>query len=56
MNKRIRALATMNNYEDWAQLVARKLRGEADVIAAIEKEELDDSAAAEAFVRATRAT
>ena len=42
----------MNNYEDWAQLVARKLKGEADVITAIEKDELDDSAAAEAFVRA----
>jgi hypothetical protein len=41
----------MNNYEDWAHLVARKLKGEADVIAAIEKEELDDAAAAEAFVR-----
>ncbi|MCP4766698.1 MAG: hypothetical protein GY875_10530 [Gammaproteobacteria bacterium] len=42
----------MNNYEDWAQLVARKLKGEANVIAAIEKDELDDAAAAEAFVRA----
>ena len=41
----------MNNYEDWAHLVARKLKGEADVIAAIEKDELDDAAAAEAFVR-----
>jgi len=41
----------MNNYEDWAHLVARKLKGEADVIAAIEKEELDDAAAADAFVR-----
>jgi len=42
----------MNNYEDWAHLVAKKLKGEADVIAAIEKEELDDAAATEAFVRA----
>ena len=42
----------MNNYEDWAQLVARKLKGEADVITAIEKDELDDAAAAEAFIRA----
>ncbi|MCP4472847.1 MAG: hypothetical protein GY815_19580, partial [Gammaproteobacteria bacterium] len=41
----------MNNYEDWARLVARKLKGEADVITAIEKDELDDAAAAEAFVR-----
>jgi hypothetical protein len=41
----------MNNYEDWAHLVARKLKGEADVIAAIEKDELDDAAASEAFVR-----
>ena len=42
----------MNNYEDWAQLVARKLKGEANVITAIEKDELDDAAAAEAFIRA----
>ncbi len=42
----------MNNYEDWAQLVAKKLKGEADLIAAIEKEELDDAAATEVFVRA----
>ena len=42
----------MNNYEDWALLVARKLKGEADVMSAIEKDELDDAAAAEAFVRA----
>ena len=41
----------MNNYEDWAHLVARKLKGEADVIAAIEKDELDDAAATDAFVR-----
>jgi len=41
----------MNNYEDWAHLVAKKLKGEADVIAAIEKDELDDAAASEAFVR-----
>jgi hypothetical protein len=51
VKKRIWALAIMNNYEDWAQLVARKLKGEADVITAIEKDELDDAAAAEAFVR-----
>ncbi len=42
----------MNNYEDWAQLVAKRLKGEADVIAAIEKDELEDTAANEAFVRA----
>jgi len=42
----------MNNYEDWAKLVARKLKGEADVMTAIEKDELDDAAAAEAFIRA----
>ena len=42
----------MNNYEDWALLVAKKLKGEADLIAAIEKDELEDSAAQEAFVRA----
>lgn len=41
----------MNNYDDWAHLVAKKLKGEADVIAAIEKGELDDAAATEAFVR-----
>jgi len=52
VKKHIWALAIMNNYEDWAQLVARKLKGEADVITAIEKDELDDAAAAEAFVRA----
>ena len=42
----------MNNYEDWAQLVAKRLKGEADVIAAIEKDELEDTAANDAFVRA----
>jgi hypothetical protein len=42
----------MNNYEDWALLVAKKLKGEADLIAAIEKDELEDSAATDAFVRA----
>jgi hypothetical protein len=42
----------MNNYEDWAVLVAKKLKGEADLIAAIEKDELEDSAATDAFVRA----
>jgi hypothetical protein len=42
----------MNNYEDWALLVAKKLKGEADLIAAIEKDELEDSAAQDAFVRA----
>jgi len=42
----------MNNYEDWALLVAKKLKGEADLIAAIEKDELDDTAATEAFVQA----
>ena len=41
----------MNNYEDWANLVAKKLKGEGDVIAAIDKDELDDTAAAEVFVR-----
>jgi hypothetical protein len=42
----------MNNYEDWAQLVAKRLKGEADLITAIEKDELTDTAANEAFVRA----
>jgi hypothetical protein len=42
----------MNNYEDWAKLVAKRLKGEADLIAAIEKDELNDTAANEAFVRA----
>ncbi len=42
----------MNNYEEWAQLVAKKLKGEADLITAIEKEELDDAGATEAFSRA----
>ena len=41
----------MNNYENWANLVAKKLKGEGDVIAAIDKDELDDAAAAEIFVR-----
>jgi DnaK suppressor protein len=41
----------MNNYEDWANLVAKKLKGEGDVIAAIDKDELDDTAATEVFVR-----
>jgi len=42
----------MNNYEDWAKLVAKNLAHEADYIAAIDKDELDDKAASEAFVRA----
>ena len=41
----------MNNYEDWAQLVAKNLKGEGDLIAAIDKDELDDAAATRAFVR-----
>ena len=41
----------MNNYEEWANLVAKKLKGEADVIAAIDKDELDDEVATEVFVR-----
>ena len=42
----------MNNYEEWAQLVAKNLKGEAELIAAIGKDELDDRAATEAFMRA----
>ncbi|MEM7562582.1 MAG: DUF6602 domain-containing protein [Pseudomonadota bacterium] len=42
----------MNNYEDWAQLVAKNLKGEAELIAAIEKDELEDGAATAAFIRA----
>ena len=42
----------MNNYEDWAQLVAKNLKSEGDLIAAIDKEELDDAAATQAFIRA----
>ncbi len=42
----------MNNYEDWAQLVAKRLKGEADIITAIGKDELNDAAATDAFVRA----
>lgn len=42
----------MKNYEDWAQLIAKNLAHEADYIAAIDKDELDDKAATEAFVRA----
>jgi hypothetical protein len=42
----------MNNYEDWAQLVAKKLEHESTLLAAIDKEELDDAAACEAFLRA----
>ena len=41
----------MNNYEDWAQLIAKKLKGEADIITAIDKDELDDAAATDAFIR-----
>jgi len=41
----------MNNYEEWAQLVAHKLRAEADIIAAIDKDELEDDAARQAFAR-----
>ena len=42
----------MNNYEDWAQLVAKKLKGEGELIAAIEKDDLDDAAATDSFCRA----
>jgi hypothetical protein len=42
----------MNNYDDWAQLVAKNLEHEASFIAAIDKNELDDKAASDAFVRA----
>ncbi len=42
----------MNNYQDWAQLVAKKLEQESLLLAAIDKDELDDAAATEAFVRA----
>ena len=42
----------MNNYQDWAQLVAKKLEHESTLLAAIDKDELDDAAATEAFVRA----
>jgi len=42
----------MNNYQDWAQLVAKKLEQESMLLAAIDKDELDDAAATEAFVRA----
>ena len=42
----------MNNYEDWAQLVAKNLEHESNFIASIDKDELDDKAASEAFVRA----
>ena len=45
----------MNNYEEWAQLVAKKLEHESTLLAAIDKEELDDAAASEAFVRAVLA-
>ena len=40
----------MNNYEDWSRLVAKDLKGEADLIAAIEQDELEDSAAKQAFI------
>ncbi|HEY5740229.1 MAG TPA: DUF6602 domain-containing protein, partial [Gammaproteobacteria bacterium] len=42
----------MNNYQDWAQLVAKKLEHESMLLGAIGKDELDDAAATEAFVRA----
>lgn len=42
----------MKNYEDWAQLIAKNLAHGANYIAAIDKDELDDKAATEAFVRA----
>ena len=42
----------MNNYEDWAQLVAKKLEHESNLLAAIDKDEFDDAGASEAFVRA----
>jgi hypothetical protein len=50
-DKRFWTIDIMNNYEDWANLVAKKLKGEGDVIAAIHKDELDDAAATEVFVR-----
>lgn len=42
----------MKNYNDWALLVAKNLQGEADLIAAIDKDELDDNAARTAFIAA----
>ena len=48
----MQAVGIMNNYEHWAQLVAKRLKGEADIIASIEKDELEDTAANDAFVRA----
>ena len=42
----------MNNYEDWAQLVAKKLEHESNLLAAIDKDEFDDAGASEAFARA----
>ena len=47
-----RAAKTMKNYDDWARLVAKNLQGEADLIAAIDKDELDDAAARTAFISA----
>lgn len=47
-----RAVKTMKNYDDWARLVAKNLQGEADLIAAIDKDELDDAAARTAFISA----
>ena len=42
----------MKNYDDWARLVAKNLQGEADLIAAIDKDELNDEAARTAFISA----
>ena len=44
------AVDNMNNYEEWSQLVAKNLAGEANLIAAIDKDELDDTAAKQAFI------
>ena len=41
----------MNNYEDWAQLIAKNLKSEADLIATSGQDKPDDSKATQAFIR-----
>ena len=41
----------MNNFNDWIQVVSKTIQADADIIAAINKDELDDSAARESFIK-----
>ena len=41
----------MNNFNDWIQIVNKTIQADADIIATIDKDDLDDSAARECFIK-----